>query len=115
MLERPSQHTVVGVANKYMKYQEAQRLLDTERFRMKNEDLDIAEAHRVGYAIGFGILRELIGAPLQARRRHILWEAQQAEGFVPGEENIARFALRICGSPERYPRVTNALTTESED
>jgi len=115
MLERPSQNKVVGVANKYMAYKEAQQIVDVERFRLKNEELDMVEVHYVGYSIGIGLAKEVIGAPAQAWRRLLLWEAQQADGFVPGEENIARFALRICAAPERYPRMVSALEISRED
>ncbi len=115
MLDRPSQEKVVGVSNRYIAHKEALAIHATERFRMRNEELTLLEAQAIGYTVGIGYVRQLVGMPVQALRRRVLWEAQKAEGLKPGEQDIAKFALRMCDSPEKYPKTTQALSSKPID
>ncbi len=115
MSDRPSQHKVVGVANRYIAYLEEREKLGGDRLLMQNKDLDIFEAHRVGWAIGLRLARIAIEKPVQNRRRAVLWNMQQLEGLAVGEENIAKFALRLCSQPEKYPHTAQTLRKSSQE
>lgn len=108
--ERPSQRKVVGVARRYLHYQETTERATRNIERFKSEEMDLGEVYRVSYSLGFTAVSHLLAMPIHLGRRSFLRHAQTVEGHAPGEERLEMYALRVANtSQDSYPLVREAL------
>lgn len=114
--ERPSARKVAGVSRRYLAGLETVYELNDHIMRLKNEDLSFNDANAVSYMAGYGIMKTTIIRPFQLAREEFLRHAQEVEGRVPGEEILARFALRqVNGSQVKYWRTAKRVNTPLQD
>jgi len=108
--ERPSQRKVMGVARRHLDRQEkAEKALQNFR-RITTEEMNIGVLYGASYSLGFTAVSQLLGLPVHAMRESFLRHAREIDGFVPGEENINAYALRVSHArTDTYPLVRSSL------
>lgn len=112
---RPSHRKVVGVARKYLHHEEAAEKSLADLSRFTDSELEVTEAYSLSYLLGLKALGHLMVMPLQARRRRFLEDERDMQGWVPGDDDIDHFALRVAEvSSDSYPYVREALGRLSE-